>query len=76
LGDGDQQVSKLVAHGTPTATRGINQHSPLDRLTLAPQKKELNNNQGTEKDMQQKGQGALSALEKGKKQGAALHLNF
>jgi hypothetical protein len=35
-------------------------------MTPAPQKKEkLNNKQGTEMDMQQRGWGALSVLEKG-----------
>jgi hypothetical protein len=56
-----------VARGTPTATPGINQHNPLDRLTpTLPKKtqpnketknktkKTLNNKQGTEKDMQQR----------------------
>jgi hypothetical protein len=39
LGDTDQQVGKEAGHGIPTATPGINQYSPLDRLTPAPQKK-------------------------------------
>jgi hypothetical protein len=33
---GEQQVS----HGIPTDTPGINQHSPLDRLTPCPTKKQ------------------------------------
>jgi hypothetical protein len=51
----------------PTVTTGINQHSPLDRLTPAPHihTQKLNNRQGTEKDRQQRGQGVLSAPEKG-----------
>jgi hypothetical protein len=42
----------------------------LDRPTPAPQKKEkkLNNNLGIEKDKQQRGRGALSALERGERQ--------
>jgi hypothetical protein len=39
-----------MAHGIPTATPGIKKYSPLDRLKLAPQKKKLNNKQGTEKE--------------------------
>jgi hypothetical protein len=47
-----------MAYGIPTATPGINQHTPLDRLTHCPAKqtnkqtkqpKKLNNKQGTEK---------------------------
>jgi hypothetical protein len=49
-----------------TATPGINQHSPLDRLTSIPQKKNLDNEQRTEKNTQQRGQGTLSAPEKGR----------
>jgi hypothetical protein len=45
-----------MAHGIPTATPGINQHSHLDRLTLPCKKKQLNNKKGTEKGMQQRGQ--------------------
>jgi hypothetical protein len=44
--------------GIPTATPGINQHSPLDRLTSCPakkpqkpkNKKPLNNTKGTERE--------------------------
>jgi hypothetical protein len=39
-------------------------------------KKTLNSKQGTEKDKQQRGKGALSTLETGEVQGAALHANF
>jgi hypothetical protein len=46
----------------------------MDSLTLTPQKK--NNKQGTEKDMQQRGWSALSALEKGGRQGAELPAKF
>jgi hypothetical protein len=51
LRDTDQQVSKKAAHSIPTATSGINQHNPLDRLTPAlhknktKTKKTLNNKQ-------------------------------
>jgi hypothetical protein len=57
-----------VAHVIPTATPGINQQRPLDRLTPATRKlkkkkqiiyKELKRN------MQQRGQGALSTPEQG-----------
>jgi hypothetical protein len=48
----------------PQPTPGINQHSPPDRLSPAPQKKNLNNKQGTEKDMQQREQDAFSTREK------------
>jgi hypothetical protein len=37
-----------VACGIPTTIPGINQHTPLDRLTPALQKKKLNNKQETE----------------------------
>jgi hypothetical protein len=58
-----------VAHDTPTATPGINQHSPLDRLTPALQKKKkLNNKQGTEKDTQKRWWGTLSAAKKVERQ--------
>jgi hypothetical protein len=52
---------------TPTATPGVNLHSPLDRLTFAPPhtQKNMNNKQRTEKDMQQRGWGALATPEKG-----------
>jgi hypothetical protein len=60
-----------VAHGIPTDILGINEHSSLDRLTPCPTKKKKKKKkktrvfkQGTEKDTQQKRQGALSALEK------------
>jgi hypothetical protein len=62
-----------VAHSIPTATPGINQQNVLDRLTFTPQKKnkkrkkELNNKNELKRIMQQKGQGALSAPEKGGK---------
>jgi hypothetical protein len=36
----------------------------------------MNKNQGSEKDMQQRGQGALSTPEKGEEQETALHMNF
>jgi hypothetical protein len=55
-----------VTHGIPTATPGINQHSPLDRLTNHPAKKTRIINKKLKRNMQQKGQGALSTLEKGR----------
>jgi hypothetical protein len=49
LGDIQQKKGKHQAsRGFSPATSGINQHSPLGRLTLPPTKKKLNNKQGTE----------------------------
>jgi hypothetical protein len=58
---GEQIHNTLYSQAIPRK----DQHSPLDRLTPALQKKKLNNKQETEKDKQQRGWGALSALEKG-----------
>jgi hypothetical protein len=56
-----------ASHGIPTATPGINQHSPLDRLTPPPSKKTkqnkktLSNKQGTENKHAAEGMGVLKA---------------
>jgi hypothetical protein len=56
-----------VAHVIPTATPGINQQRPLDRLTLASQKnktkQKLNNKKGTGKE--HAAEGAMSTPEMG-----------
>jgi hypothetical protein len=67
--------------GIPPATSGINQHSPLDRLTLhhpPPKKKTPKNwiNKELKTNTQQTGWGAVSIPEKGEQQGADLHANF
>jgi hypothetical protein len=70
---GEQISVTWYSHGHPW----INQHSPLDRLIPCPaNKKKLNKNKKLKSNMQQRGQGALSAPEKWEEQGAALHTNF
>jgi hypothetical protein len=54
-----------VAYGISKATSGINQHNPLDRLTTAPQKKNLNNKQETEKENAAKGVGHSECIREG-----------
>jgi hypothetical protein len=72
-----EQISDT--HSTPTATPGINQHRPWDRLNPCPSKKnqKLNNEQGTEKEHAADDQGAVSAPRRGRGgEGANLHGNF
>jgi hypothetical protein len=65
----DQQVRTKHHVGTPTATPGINQHSPLDRLisctTAKKKKKPWTINMELKMNMQQKGQNAVGSWEKG-----------
>jgi hypothetical protein len=67
LGDTDQQVSKSVAHGIPTANPGINQHKPLNILTPIPQKKYWITNKELKRNTKQRAQGTLSSPEKGRR---------
>jgi hypothetical protein len=52
--------------GIPTATPGINQHCPLDRLTPYFAKKELNNKQGIEKECEAERVGCCKLTGKGR----------
>jgi hypothetical protein len=59
-------VTPSIMQCIPTATSGINQHSPLDRLTPCPAEKKINSiiNKEMKRNTQQRGQGAVSTLEK------------
>jgi hypothetical protein len=76
----DQQLSTKHHTLLPQPPPGINQHSPLDRLTLPhkkkKKKKKKNLNQELKTHTQYRGQGAVSIPEKEGKQGADLHVNF
>jgi hypothetical protein len=67
----DQQVSTKYSCGIPTATPGINLHSPVDRLTFHPANKQtnkkLNNelNKELKINMQQRGCCTVSTPGKG-----------
>jgi hypothetical protein len=61
----DQQVSNQVVGGITTATPGINQHSPLGRVTPTPQKKNWIIKKELKRNIQQREWCALRAPENG-----------
>jgi hypothetical protein len=73
---GRQPADQQVCTRQHTVFPGINQHSPLDRLTPAPWEKKRVINKELKRNMYQRGWGAVSALEKRGGQEADICTNF